>query len=733
MAMSSANSPPGAGDERLNGLYDRLRERLLDLTNRNPMLNTRLAGLKSRRFLQIVDDSPEDIYRRLIEGNGAGLDLLALPAPERVPADERTEEFVASLAHARLTDADYLAAVAHLEKAGRDDEFSLDQAEEALRLKLRDELGLPPRPLLAEIARAEHAQSLGIDPSPDLSAGVEVPHGAARGPEAQRGTARGLQTLRFPDELEATLDRMADDARLAAQETGLSTLYLAVGFLERTESEASDRSFFAPLLLLPVRLDERKVRGRIVYSLSAIAGAADSNLSLEKLVEQTQGRHLPAFATAEDDEPASIEAHLAAVEAAIDGLSRWRIRRFAVVGHFASGRFALYQDLARDNWRQPPTAHRLVRAILEGTDRPGAAVADLSPPADYDIDAADIETIVPQLVADADASQHSALIDAARGADLVIEGPPGTGKSQTIANLIAHAIGEGKRVLFLAEKQAALDVVKRRLDQAGLGDFCLELHSDKAVPKLVVAALKARAELDLASAAVAPASAANDTAHAASRAALAGYLADLHAPDEDGATPFRLIWQALAGFSAAPEECEALRPVLPTADWLGQEPKQSAVAHALDVYAHAAAEFARVHGPVGQSPWAGTALADIPVFDLLRVRAALVALREPLSQLAIMAGECGDLGARTLADLMTLAEAEAGLGTPEDAGLVAGMASFELDSAEAALQCLARIADYKASIAAAPDLEDAPRRITARAAELMASRLGAALADRIPA
>ena len=80
---------------------------------------------------------------------------------------------------------------------------------------------------------------------------------------------------------------------------------------------------------------------------------------------------------------------------------------------------------------------------------------------------------------EADSSQHSALVDAVRGKNLVIEGPPGTGKSQTITNLIAAFLGQGKRILFVAEKMAALEVVKRRLDQYGLGDFCLELHSHK--------------------------------------------------------------------------------------------------------------------------------------------------------------------------------------------------------------------------------------------------------------
>ncbi len=171
---------------------------------------------------------------------------------------------------------------------------------------------------------------------------------------------------------------------------------------------------------------------------------------------------------------------------AIDGLKRWHIRRWLVLGHFAFGRFLMYIDLKPENWRDYPAGHPLVNAILSGSESGDDEPLRPAMPDDYPIDEPEIEKIAPLLIQDADASQHSALIDMMRERNLVIQGPPGTGKSQTIANMIANAVAAGKRVLFLAEKQAALDVVKRRLDRAGIGDFCLELHSDKASPKFVV-------------------------------------------------------------------------------------------------------------------------------------------------------------------------------------------------------------------------------------------------------
>jgi hypothetical protein len=154
----------------------------------------------------------------------------------------------------------------------------------------------------------------------------------------------------------------------------------------------------------------------------------------------------------------------------------------------------MYSDLEPQKWGDP-IAHDLVGSILRGSERQTDSDSLPRVPDDYLIDDPEIDRIAPFLIQDADASQHSALVDVMKGANLVVQGPPGTGKSQTITNIIANALAVGKRVLFLAEKQAALEVVKRRLDRAKLGDFCLELHSDKVSPKTVVASLASRYEI----------------------------------------------------------------------------------------------------------------------------------------------------------------------------------------------------------------------------------------------
>src|ERR1700757_1387514 len=129
---------------RLATVYGNLRERLLDLSLRNPMLSFKHRAT-SKRLLQIVDAVPEEVYRKLV-GEDLALELVPLPVPDEIPADEGTEEFLSALAHASAVDLEYLTKVKALESTGRDDEFALAEAERDLRDRLRNQLGLPPRP-----------------------------------------------------------------------------------------------------------------------------------------------------------------------------------------------------------------------------------------------------------------------------------------------------------------------------------------------------------------------------------------------------------------------------------------------------------------------------------------------------------------------------------------------------------------------------------------------------------
>jgi hypothetical protein len=175
--------------QRLARLYEQLRLQLLDLSKRNPMLNYRLAA-RSRRHVQIVDEVLDEVYSKLI-ADALEMKIAFLKEPDEIPSEEKTEDFMSALEHARVSDIDYLTKLEEQEQTGRDDEAALTALDRELRNKVRSQLGLPPRPSRGEVNRADHARSLSIDPSVELQP-------ACTKPSHQDDS---LQTLKYPDEL----------------------------------------------------------------------------------------------------------------------------------------------------------------------------------------------------------------------------------------------------------------------------------------------------------------------------------------------------------------------------------------------------------------------------------------------------------------------------------------------------------------------------------------------------
>ena len=498
------------------------------------------------------------------------------------------------------------------------------------------------------------------------------------------------------------MEKISADARLAEQEMGLSTLYLAFGFLEWFESEASDKNAFAPLLLLPVRLEVQKFKGKAVYSISAREGEAEANLSLQKWLEKDFDRTLPDLQLNEAEADISIEEYLDNAKAAVDGLKRWQVRRWLVLGHFAFGKFAMYADLAAENWDGVPMAHLLVGSILKGVDQTSDPDRLPSPPDDYPVDEPEFEKFAPYLIQDADASQHSALIDVMKSKNFVIEGPPGTGKSQTITNVIANALAVGKRVLFLAEKRAALDVVKRRLDRSELGEFCLELHSDKTSAKSFVESLKARVALGtgrLPSNGREP-----DPILDKSRRDIGAYLSSLHSETSDGATAFGLIWETLRGrttyselirefdsIALSPQLVRGLGSINETAEELKYSPIWDSA-------------FAASFCHPSKTPWASVSFTDFPTQDSDSLLTALEALKaSAVATLRVISLEA-DLAITDERDLIAVAELDETLGAMVDVEVIARISMLDLPDLETALSIRSIILTNEVELAAMADI-----------------------------
>lgn len=289
-----------------------------------------------------------------------------------------------------------------------------------------------------------------------------------------------LQTAAQPDALDKSLRRIDEQAHLALEEQGVNTLFLGLGMLHYKESADSDVVLKAPLVLLPVRLERKSARSG--YSLQAADDDPLVNPALREYVKRSFGTSMPDLPTPDaiaDDY--DLQTLFAAIRQSVSAQNDWAVKTDIYLGLFSFQKFVMYKDL--DANTDVFAKHRLMSQLVT---RSGTQVVGLP----TEIRTMDLDGQFPPeatfQVVDADSSQSRALAAAAHGHDVVVEGPPGTGKSQTITNLIAQALASDKSVLFVAEKMAALEVVHNRLVQAGIGEFCLELHSTKANKRRVM-------------------------------------------------------------------------------------------------------------------------------------------------------------------------------------------------------------------------------------------------------
>jgi very-short-patch-repair endonuclease len=305
-----------------------------------------------------------------------------------------------------------------------------------------------------------------------------VPYDAAE--LAGHHTDDVLQTSLQPEDLDRALRRIADQARASVEEQGVNTLFLALGMLHYKEADSSQEIFRAPLVLLPVELNRKSARAG--YSVKATDDDPMVNPALAEYLRRMFGVALPELPDLTDlSEHYDLQELFSGVADAVVGKAGWHVKTEIYLSFFSFQKFVMYKDLEAN--ADAFGSHPLVRQIIL---RSGTSIRGLP----EEIRAAELDReFAPERtsqVTNADSSQLRAILAVSRNQDLVLEGPPGTGKSQTITNLIAQALSENKTVLFVAEKMAALEVVYRRLVEAGLGEFCLELHSTKANKRAVM-------------------------------------------------------------------------------------------------------------------------------------------------------------------------------------------------------------------------------------------------------
>lgn len=414
---------------------EKLRSRLLDLSARNRLLN--FSHNRGKRFVRVVDELPNQLFEELTNERAMRFE----PVPE--PTQEELVEF------------------GFLQSNGDANNKRMPTAEEwAVRLGIKTSYELP----------------------------------AVSDPGDIKHEDQAIQALYFAPELESRLHVLYTESKSAIEETGANILYLALGFLEWSDLVAGNSNIrLAPLVLVPIKLERGELNRKTStyeYKVESTGEEILTNLSLREKLKVDFGIAMPAITRGMVP-----EAYFELISSTVlKAKPDWKIHRFASLGLFEFGKLMMYLDLDPNRWSGNSIVdHTLVQQLTGlanvpslNDDENGGFVSE------YHIDSLQhVEENYP-LIDDADSSQHSAIIDVLNGENLVIEGPPGTGKSQTITNIIAATLNQGKSVLFVAEKNAALEVVKNRLARAGLGDFCLELHSHKIQKQLVIDRIRQR-------------------------------------------------------------------------------------------------------------------------------------------------------------------------------------------------------------------------------------------------
>ena len=276
------------------------------------------------------------------------------------------------------------------------------------------------------------------------------------------------------DKLDDRLTEIFRAAETGKEEGGVNTLFLVFGLLQWREDKNSEVSHVAPILLIPVTISRQSVRSGFRLARHDDDALVNPTL-LQKLASDFQLR-MPSFEVLPtDDNGLDVGKILQTFRLHITELPGWEVKEQVHLGIFSFTKYLMWKDLQD---RQKQLQENAVVAHL--INNPGKAFSDSN--LEFAADTLDERFAPQQIFAPmlSDSSQLRAICVADSGSNLVLEGPPGTGKSQTITNLICHLLATGKTVLFVSEKMAALEVVHRRLNNIGLGPFCLELHSSKA-------------------------------------------------------------------------------------------------------------------------------------------------------------------------------------------------------------------------------------------------------------
>ena len=273
-------------------------------------------------------------------------------------------------------------------------------------------------------------------------------------------------------ELQTALKFIYRTSRTAMEENGANSLFLTLGTLQWYETPKNEKARLAPILLLPVEIIRKG--GKIGYVIRGRDEDIILNITLIEFLKQqfkidiSNMNPLP-----KDEKGVDVPAVFETLRQHIASQQGWEVQENSMLGIFSFNKFVMWNDIHTNADKLKENV--ILASLMENR----ITWEDQTPDADARQADKTWEPAQFSIPLDVDSSQLEAVIESGEGKSFILHGPPGTGKSQTITNMIANALYRGKRVLFVAEKMAALHVVQKRLTRIGLDPFCLELHSNK--------------------------------------------------------------------------------------------------------------------------------------------------------------------------------------------------------------------------------------------------------------
>ncbi len=278
--------------------------------------------------------------------------------------------------------------------------------------------------------------------------------------------------------LEKELVKLYRKAKNTLEETGANALFIALGFLKWFEPNSYSKERFAPILLLPV--DLVRMSAKSGYYIRARDEEVQINISLIEYLRHKFGMDASKlYDIPKDDHGVDVRKVLTSMRRLIMQMEKWDVQEVASIGLFSFSKFVMWNDLVKHS--DQLKENKVVASLIEGNyinEENSSMTAEVD------------EEIKVYAPLSSDSTQSEAIWAAGGDNSFVLHGPPGSGKSQTITNMISHALATGKTVLFVAEKMAALNVVQKRLAEIGLADFCLEIYSNKGQKKDILKQLE---------------------------------------------------------------------------------------------------------------------------------------------------------------------------------------------------------------------------------------------------